>query len=407
MSKKFYNILFFGDFDCTTGFGVVSKNLIDNWSSKLKDNGLISVFATNNHKKEAYNYKDNVYVIPALNTRGKDDTDIYARKSFLKLLYNGNYTHLFCLNDLEVINELNEHLRKIKFEKKKANKPNFKSLFYFPIDSKVREEDTKVLSFFDKSVTYTEYAKEHLKELISLSTTRKLTVIPHGTNLVDFYPIEDKEKLRKKHFPHLDSNKFIFGSVNRNSARKDFGTLLIAYSNFIKNNDNSVLYLHCNHKDPFGINITRLCQRLGLQIGVNVLLPNNFNENQGYKTEELNEIYNCFDVFVTTTTAEGWGLTVTEAMATKTPVICPMHTSLQEITDQGKNVIPIKRLNRVVFTKDFEKIRYQSDIDSVEQAMEDSLSIDKKKLASLSYDKVVKYDWKKISLRFLNILKEI
>ena len=30
--NKSGNILFYGDFNCTTGFGNVSKQLIDNWS---------------------------------------------------------------------------------------------------------------------------------------------------------------------------------------------------------------------------------------------------------------------------------------------------------------------------------------------------------------------------------------
>jgi glycosyltransferase involved in cell wall biosynthesis len=36
--------------------------------------------------------------------------------------------------------------------------------------------------------------------------------------------------------------------------------------------------------------------------------------------------------------AEGWGLTITEAMAVKLPIICPIHTSISEITNDGKLV---------------------------------------------------------------------
>ena len=131
MKSKPLNILYYGDFDCTTGFGMVSKNLIETWSKSFKDNSQINVFATNNYKNEAYNYSENVYVIPAMHTRDEGDDDIYARKSFLKLLYNGNYTHLFCLNDIEVINALKPHLERVKKEKRARNKPNFKSLIYF------------------------------------------------------------------------------------------------------------------------------------------------------------------------------------------------------------------------------------------------------------------------------------
>ena len=408
MKKKFINLLYFGDFDCTTGFGMVSKNLIDTWSSSLKDNGLISVFATNNYKTEAYNYKDNVYVIPAMNTREAGDTDIYARKSFLKLLYNGNYTHIFCLNDIEVINALKPHLEEVKKQKRIANKPNFKSVIYFPIDSTVRKKDVEVLSFFDKSFTYTNYAKETLRPLVTSSTFKKISVLPHGTNTKDFYPLEDKKLLRDKYFvPSIPDDYFIFGSVNRNSARKDYATLLYCFAKFKKENPKCVLYLHCNPKDPFGINIYRLCERLELEINKDVWLPDGFNENKGFEISTLNEIYNTFDCYITTTTAEGWGLTVTEAMATKTPVICPIHTSLKEITNDGDIVIPINILHPIVYTKDYEKIRYKSDIGNVLRAMEFALKEDKKNLATESYDKVVKLNWKNISLQFLEAIKRI
>ena len=408
MKSKPLNILYYGDFDCTTGFGMVSKNLIETWSKSFKDNSQINVFATNNYKNEAYNYSENVYVIPAMHTRDEGDDDIYARKSFLKLLYNGNYTHLFCLNDIEVINALKPHLERVKKEKRARNKPNFKSLIYFPIDSTVRKKDVEVLSFFDKSITYTEYAKEILKPLLSNLNFKKLSVIPHGTNTKEFYPIEEKKQLRHKYFlPTIPDDYFIFGSVNRNSARKDYGTLLYCFAEFKKENPKCILYLHCNPKDPFGIDIERLCERLELEIGKDVWLPTNFNENKGFDVSELNELYNTFDCYVTTTTAEGWGLTVTEAMATKTPVICPIHTSLKEITNDGELVIPIDILHPIVYTKDFEKIRYKSDIGNVIRAMQTAYNKDKKNLATLSYDKVVKLNWKNISLKFLENIKRV
>ena len=408
MKKKFINLLYFGDFDCTTGFGMVSKNLIDNWSSALKDNGLISVFATNNYKTETYNYKDNVYVIPAMNTREQGDDDIYARKSFLKLLYNGNYTHIFCLNDIEVINALKPHLEEVKKQKRISNKPSFKSIIYFPIDSTVRKKDVEVLSFFDKSFTYTEYAKGILKPLVSNFTFKKISVLPHGTNTKEFYPIEEKKILKEKYFiPNIPEDYFVFGSVNRNSARKDYATLLYCFAKFKKENPKCVLYLHCNPKDPFGINIYRLCERLELEINKDVYLPDGFNENKGFDISQLNEIYNTFDCYITTTTAEGWGLTVTEAMTTKTPVICPIHTSLKEITNDGELVIPINILHPIVYTKDYEKIRYKSDIGNVLRAMEFAYNEDKKNIATESYNKVVKLNWKNISLKFLEAIKRI
>ena len=38
-------ILYYGDFDCATGFANVSKNLIDNWSGNLNEGDEIIILA--------------------------------------------------------------------------------------------------------------------------------------------------------------------------------------------------------------------------------------------------------------------------------------------------------------------------------------------------------------------------
>jgi|TARA_R110000782_G_scaffold6871_2_gene23513 glycosyltransferase involved in cell wall biosynthesis len=398
------NILFYGDYDCTTGFGNVSKELVNEFS-KEKD-FFITVFATNNHAKEPYNTAENIYVIPALSTREKGDTDLYSRKSLLKLLYNGSYSIVFCLNDIEVINQLDEHLRYVKNLRKKENKKSFKSLLYFPIDSEVRKQDLKVLSFLDEAVTYTDYGKSEVKRLIGTSASyKKLKVIPHAVS-ENYHKIKDfKSKLNN------NKDSFLFGSINRNSVRKDYGTLLIAFSELKKQDDykNCQLYLHCNPLDPFGINLYRLSQRLGLEVDKDIIFPEDFNENKGISESELNNIYNSFDCFITTTTAEGWGLTVHEAMMCETLVICPLHTSLTEVTNNGKVVLPIKKTSTTVYKDDLEKIRYKSDTDSVIDAMKLAFNmnssdkaqkiLEAKKFAS-------KFKWKKTAEMFKKLIRK-
>ena len=77
---------------------------------------------------------------------------------------------------------------------------------------------------------------------------------------------------------------------------------------------------------------------MGMSMGKDVLIPgSDFGPNQGYPIEVLNYIYNSSDVVVSTTLGEGWGLSSTEAMATKTPIVFPNNTSLTEIvgSDRG------------------------------------------------------------------------
>ena len=407
---KITNVLFFGDFNCTTGFGNVSKQLIDNWA---KDKNLkITIFAINDFSEKSYNYKDNVFVIPALSI-SETKKDIYCRLEFLNLLYQNNFDVLFCLNDIEIFNEMGEHLQNVKSEKRKQNKPNFKSIVYFPIDSEPRPNDLKIVSFFDEVITYTEYAKAVMKPLLTPAQFKKVKAIPHGCDTENFFPLNDFEKAKIKE-EKFGADKFVFGSVNRNSARKDLASLIVGFSMFKhKNQADAVLYLHCNPLDPSGINIYRLCERVGLEVGKDVIVPSEFNENKGFSESELNKIYNSFDCFITTTTAEGWGLTITEAMATKTLVICPKHTSLAEISDNGLNTLNFMFQQQSVFVNDFEKIRFTTNPLEVVTLLEvaykladepDELKDMVKAKIDNAYKKVSGMKWETIAKKFKHII---
>jgi glycosyltransferase involved in cell wall biosynthesis len=351
------SLLVYADWNCTTGFGAVAKELVNEWA---KDKNLsIVIFGINDKSQASYDYLPNVKVIPALMTGDKDTKgDIYRRIELLKLIYQNDFDALFFLQDVEVINAMADNLKEVKNKKREENRPNFKSMIYFPIDSEPRMADLKVLSFFDEVVTYTQYAKGVMKPLLSDTQFKKIKIIPHGTNTTDFYPYSPLAKAKAKSDMFGTEDVFVFGSVNRNQVRKDFGSLIMGFAMFKHTTGaNALLYLHCNPIDPMGINIYRLCDRVGLEVGKDVIIPKDYSENKGCSLEELNKIYNSFDCFITTTTAEGWGLTITEAMATKCLVICPKHTSLTEITDNGENTLNFMFSQQAVFVNDFEKIR--------------------------------------------------
>lgn len=59
--------------------------------------------------------------------------------------------------------------------------------------------------------------------------------------------------------------------------------------------------------------------------------PKIFNVVKGIPIEVLNQLYNVADVVVSSTLGEGWGLSLTEAMACKVPVLFPRHSSIEEI----------------------------------------------------------------------------
>ena len=410
-ADKVANILFYGDFNCTTGFGNVSKQLIDNWSKNKNFN--IVILAINDLSEKPYNYKPNVFVIPCWVADEKKDG--YARLELLKTLYSENYDVFFALNDIEVLNSMTEHLSNVKKERAKANKKKTKYILYTPIDSEPRPSDCDVLNLFDEVITYTEYGKASLKLIVSESIWKKIKVIPHGIDTEVFYPIENKfENSKTKEQLFGKSDVFVFGSVNRNSARKDLATLMIGFAMFKHTSQaNAVLYIHCNPKDKMGIDCFRLSERLGLEVGTDIFFPKDFNENMGVSESELNKIYNTFDCFITTTTAEGWGLSIVEAMATKKLVIVPKHTSITEITDNGNNAFTFKFIQRAVFINDFEKIRFISNPEEVAQVCgivynlqneEAEVQEQVNTIIENAYKYVTKWKWKDISKKFENII---
>ena len=410
------SLLVYADWNCTTGFGAVAKELVDEWAKDKKLS--IVIFGLNDTSKSTYDYLPNVKVIPALMTGDKDTRkDYFRRIELLKLIYQNDFDALFFLQDAEVINPMWEQLKDVKNTKRKENRPNFKSMIYFPIDSEPRMADLKVLSFFDEVVTYTEYAKAVMKPLISDTQFKKIKIIPHGTNTTDFHPYSPLAKAKAKSDIFGTEDVFVFGSVNRNQVRKDFGSLILGFAMFKHTSGaNALLYLHCNPIDPIGINIYRLCDRVGLEVGKDVILPKDYSENKGCSLLELNKIYNSFDCFITTTTAEGWGLTVTEAMATKCLVICPKHTSLTEITNNGENTLNFMFSQQTVFVNDFDKIRFTTNPMEVKTLCEVAYGLKdevpelqemvKQKIEN-AYNKVSAMKWECIAKQFKVIIDKL
>jgi hypothetical protein len=97
------------------------------------------------------------------------------------LIYQSDFDAIFFLQDVEVINTIQEQLLDVKQTKKKENRPDFKSMIYFPVDSEPRLADLKVLSFFDEVVTYTQYAKGVMKPLLSDTQFKKIKIRPKSS----------------------------------------------------------------------------------------------------------------------------------------------------------------------------------------------------------------------------------
>jgi glycosyltransferase involved in cell wall biosynthesis len=365
---KIKKILCLFDYKARTGFGTVSQNIVKeikkNFGSQIK----LDIVAIN-YFGENYFETDDIYVTSARNNDVNDDP--FGRFYFLKILKESNeYDGIFIMQDIGIIVPFVEVLEHIKAEKKENNRKNFKSIFYFPIDCKIIPQITENLPFFDVLVTYTEFGrKEILRHKPELKS--KIKVVPHGNNPKEFYPIADISEFRSEYFGE-NANKFIITNVNRNQPRKDLVSTIFGFINALESWDDDLpqpfLYLHCHPQDPLGWDLRAVFMQTELIEDVHYkLLPREFEDTM-VETEMVNKIYNASDVFITTTLGEGWGLSVTEAMATKTPIICPYNTSLMEMTEYGKNAFVLKTMYPYCNNND-NAVREQVDIWEVSDAI--------------------------------------
>jgi D-inositol-3-phosphate glycosyltransferase len=337
--NKVYRVLCFFDYMAATGFGTVSANIMPRLEKEFDGRVIWDIVAIN-YFGAPYKTKSKTVV-----GQSADKEDRYIRREFLNMLDKIDYDVVFMINDPGVVCPMVPVMKKIKEDRRKSNRKQFKTIFYFPIDAVSMSTLLEGIEFFDVLVPYTEFARvEVLKYNTKLRS--KMQVILHGVNSSDFMQISESERheFREAYFGKENMNRKIIGNVNRNQPRKDIPATLFSFVRYRREyDDTALLYLHMNPKDEMGHDLRFICQQLGLVENKDVMFPPQELIDKQPEPKYLCMIYNALDVFVTTTTGEGFGLTVLEAMKCGVPVIAPLHTSLRELagTETNQNFYPI------------------------------------------------------------------
>ena len=402
-------LLAYMDFDCPTGFGNVSKNLFERLTPFFEKNDIqVDVCATNYGNKETLHYHKNVTVYNA-KSFAKNMSDKWYRDGFLKLLQSKPYDLVWMMNDLPVIDAFMSLMPVIRESKVKLMHPQFKLLLYTPIDSNPDPSWFKHAKDFDQIITYTKYGFDEIQKIKRL---KNLEIIPHGFDTKNFFEQSgQKEECRKR--VGIPQGKFVIGTVNKNQPRKDMANALIAFAEFkdtLPKGHNVCLYLHTYYDDPTGVNLRTVGDKLGLVWEKDYTMPMHKKYIDGaYTLSDMNDVYNSFDVFLTTSTAEGWGLTLTEAICCKLPIIFGYHTSQKEIAAPLKSGKCIE-LTKSVQIHDGNAIRYKLNPTEIAKWMnffyKQYQSGEKENFDK--YDEVIKkYDWDLIAIEWSVIIAKL
>jgi hypothetical protein len=411
MSQKQLRVLATFDYNAPTGFATVSKNLVRNWKNTFGDNLKLDIVAVN-YFGEDYSEGENVRVISAKKRDvAKDD---WGRYVFMRSLKDIDYDLIFILGDLGTVVPMIPFLKEIKEEKKAANRKQFKSILYYPVDFALTPNLGVGLEFFDSLATYTEFGRFHSLR-VNPAIKGKIKVVPHGNNMENFFclPKDEAQEFRKQYFGE-NADKFIVGSINRNQSRKDIPTTIFGFLEYWENhNKESFLYLHMNPNDPMGWHLRTILAQTPLREGVDFMFPPQEDYNKGADVTKLNLIYNALDCFLSTATGGGWELTVTEAMSARKPVIIPKHTSLEHLGGKnGERAYFLETLYPVVALVD-NIIRFQSDLyeisDTLNQVEKDLHFNNPELLQKLdnAYKFVESLNWKDISKVFSEEFKRL
>jgi len=224
-----------------------------------------------------------------------------------------------------------------------------KWFWYVPIDTEMLPPAFRpIMKVPEKVISMAYFASEVMKV-----NNIENWFVPHGVNTEVFKPLSvEKKQEIKKSMKYIDkdlSGKFVVGFVGRNQDRKQIPRLIKAFAMFAKDKDDVHLHLHMDKFDPAGmskdfrgrafpgvINLTEylgITNKVGFTKGV-VHFTNSLT------FEELNEVYNMFDVHASTTSGEGFGLTTLESLSAGIPNIITDYTSSKELIRDHGELVP-------------------------------------------------------------------
>ena len=160
------------------------------------------------------------------------------------------------------------------------------------------------------------------------------TYLPHSVNPDIFRPLTDLQidEIRNRTLQEEDRSKVIFFWNNRNARRKQSGSLVWWFKEWLDKedlHDKASLIMHTEPKDPHGQDLEHIIDHLGLKDRQIMLSTTKVTP------ENLSEIYNMVDCTINISDAEGFGLATLESLSCGTPIIATLTGGLQEQVTDG------------------------------------------------------------------------
>ncbi len=164
--------------------------------------------------------------------------------------------------------------------------------------------------------------------------------VPHGIDLQVFKP-QPEIRAAVRDELGIPQDVFLAGMVAANKGnpsvpRKSFPQAFMAFSRFAKDHDDAWLYVHTQAaaQGPNGISLDKLAVATGCPPG-RVRFPPDEAWDLGMPSSVVAALYSAFDVLLSPSMGEGFGIPILEAQACGVPVITSNHSAMVELTQAG------------------------------------------------------------------------
>lgn len=375
-------ILIWSDAGANTGYGTVTANLAIRWA---KRGAHLSALATN-YLGDPYDGPIALY--PATKV---DRGDYFGIRRLGEVIGKVKPDIFFILQDLYTVADGLKALN---------GKFPVPTVLYAPIDgTPLPLEWIKAAQTADAVVAMSHHGKRVLKEQGNIDAR----VLWHGVEHHAVYPATpqrpiyfEQNGIKRALGSKEDckdvlglSGRFVIVAVNRNSIRKNYYDMVRVFAKFRDRHPKAFLLIHAVPRDEGG-DLNVLFQRYGLT-DQHVRIHNPGDTFIGSDKAWLTLLYNAADVKLTTSMAEGFGLTDAEALACGTPVVAQDYSATSEVVGPGGILVPVERLYTTARMVDFAL----PNLDAVYNALE-VLYNDKEKrqqLATQAVEHAKKFDW--------------
>ncbi len=162
--------------------------------------------------------------------------------------------------------------------------------------------------------------------------TKIIDYVPHGMNTEVFHPIivEDLEFTTFKKQLNVEDKDFILFFNSRNIRRKNIPDTMLSWKYFLdelpkEKADKCVFILHTELVSDHGTDLSAIANLIFEENSPHI----RFSTNK-LSAQHLNYLYNLADAQILLTSNEGWGLSLTEALLTGTPIIANVTGGMQD-----------------------------------------------------------------------------